>query len=74
MVTVYYGVICPYCQRFTRLGRYEAESLGQNLRDVTPGNGEKLQCHNPACQKKYLYQRADVAHSLSQDGRDAIHP
>jgi hypothetical protein len=41
---------------------------------VTPGHGEKLQCPNPGCQQKRLYRRADVAHSLSQDGRDPIHP
>ena len=69
MLTVYYGVSCAKCSRFIGVGNYEAEALGKNLRDLTPG---KLPC--PHCGDEWTYQRADVAHSLSSDGKDAIYP
>ena len=71
MVTVYYGVFCASCKRFIRLGAYEAEALGKNLRDVTPGP-QKIQCSD--CLDKWFYTRADVAHSLWPDGRVRIYP
>ena len=71
MVTVHYGVFCANCKRFIRFGSYEAEALGKNLRDVNPGP-DRLPCQN--CLDKWLYQRADVAHSLWPDGREPIYP
>jgi hypothetical protein len=71
MPTIYYGVFCANCGKFIQIGTYDGEALGANLRDVTPGTG-KLQCLN--CEAKWLYQRADVAHSLSPDGKQPYYP
>ena len=71
MVTVHYGVFCVNCKSFIQFGSYEAESLGEDLRDVTPVP-DKIRCPNYF--EKWLYQRADVAHSVSPDGGSPVYP
>jgi hypothetical protein len=71
MMPIHYGMFCVACEGFIRLGVYEAEGLGKKLIDVTPGRGA-LRC--PHCKDKQFYGRADVAHSVSQDGQDPIFP
>ena len=71
MVTVYYGVFCASCGHFIRIGQYQAEKRGKNLRDVNPGLG-KIECG--PCKAEWSYHRRDVAHSLSREGTEPIYP
>ena len=71
MPTIYYGVFCASCGKFVEIGTYEAEVPGKWLRDVNPGP-DKLKCLH--CGEKWLYQRADVAHSSSPDGKEPYYP